>query len=563
MLTTHREWRIANMDRAAARALAEAADIPLIAAHLLILRGIDTPEAAQAYLQPRLSQLCDPFSFTDMDKAVARIEGAREKQERVLVFGDYDVDGISASCVMINGLRRFGIESIDYGMPQRLTEGYGLNAARVEDAHEQGVSLIITVDNGVAAHDAARRARELGVDLIVTDHHAIEQGLPEALAVVNPKREAPDHPGYAICGAGVAFFLCYALNGTPNDLDIAALGTVADLVPLQGQNRIIVALGLRHMAKHRRTGIDRLAAAAGISLEAVSAENIGFQLGPRINAAGRLDDGVRALELLLSECPKLATEIAKTLNEANEERRALERGIYEEIVEEIDTCWNVSERASIVMGRESWHAGVIGIVASRLQHRYHRPVVLAAFDAAGLGRGSARAGEGFDLIGAFTVCQEHFIQYGGHRAAAGCSIRQEHFEAFQAAFEREARQQLGDTIAPPPLYVDVLANLDQIDPALVNSLQDLEPIGQGNRAPLFASMSVEVVPQSIRILKEQHLKLSVRQNGKVISAIGFGMAERFYTEEMPGKIDIAYTPQFNTFRNETTVQLLLRDYRPA
>jgi len=561
MIVLQRKWTIAEMDRARARELAEATEIPLIVAHLLLLRGIDTPETAHAFLHPSLSHLADPFSYTDMPLAVERIGAARDRQEKVLVFGDYDVDGISATCLLVNGLRRFGIENVQYGMPQRLTEGYGLNPDRVDAAHAEGIGLIITVDNGIAAHSAAKRARELGVDLIITDHHAIEQGLPDAHAIVNPKREAPEHPGYHLCGAGVAFNLSYALNGTPNDLDIASLGTVADVVPLQGENRVIVALGLKHMAKHKRTGLDCLASAARIRIESVSAENIGFQLGPRINAAGRLDDGLRALDLLLADCPKLATKIAGELNVANDERRLIEKAIFDDIVEEIDACWDLEPKASIVMGRRGWHAGVIGIVASRLYSRYHRPVVLIAFDDDGLGRGSARAGNNFDLIGAFTQCQEHFVQYGGHRTAAGCSIRESSLEAFQADFEREAQEQTGGTITAPPLAIDVLASFEEIDGRLITSLDRLEPIGHGNPAPVFASMNVEIVPQSTRILNEQHLRLSLRQNDCVFNAIGFGMAERFYTEEIPTHIDVAYTPKFNTFRNETTIQLLLRDFR--
>lgn len=555
-------WRIADQNRAQVRTLAEAIGVPPIMAHLMILRGITDPEEARSFLLPSLSQISDPFLLTDMDKAVARITLARDRDEQVLIFGDYDVDGIAGTAILTNALRRFGLRRVTYAMPQRQGDGYGLSADQVDAAWQEGVSLLVTVDNGISAYSAAARARELGIDLVITDHHATDNGLPDAVAVVNPKREAPSHPAYHLCGAGVGFKLATALNGTPNDLDLVALGTVADIVPMLGENRALVFLGLRHLSKYGRPGLAKLAQSAGVNLQDVTAEQVGFQLAPRLNAAGRLDDAMLALKLLMAEDPAEADRMAQRLNAANTERRSIEKQIFEEAVEEVDT-WFQSSQRGIVLAHRAWHIGVIGIVAARIQTRYHRPVVLIAMDDAGWGRGSARSGPGFDMVGAFSACQNLLERFGGHRSAAGLTIREANIPEFREAFESEALRQLGPGEIIPELAIDVLAAFSQIDGALLRALERLEPVGQGNPSPVFCSMGVELLPQSTRVLKDRHLKMSLRQGDSVFPAIGFNMAERFYTESLPRTLDVAYTPQLNSFRGDTVVQLVLRDIRPA
>ncbi len=557
-----KEWTVAEFDRPRNMALSREAGVPPIAAHLLLSRGIETAAQAEVFLHPSLGQLSDPFSLTDMDRAVARITRARDAGERVLIFGDYDVDGVTSTAILINAFKRFGLTDFTYGMPLRLSEGYGLNTERVEAAKAGGVSLIVTVDNGISAHEAAGRAKALGIDLVVTDHHAVEGGLPEAAAVVNPRREAAEHPCASMSGAGVAFKLATALNGTPNDLDIAAVGTVADIVPLRDENRVIVALGLRHMVRHQRNGLAQLAKAAGFELPEVSAERIGFQLGPRLNAAGRMDDSEMALKLLLSECPDEAGATAKLLDTANQERQSVERAIYQEVLEELEAVFSPEQR-SIVVAREGWHPGVIGIVASRVEGRYNRPVAIISLDEDGTGRASARSGQTFNFIEALNACPQLFEQYGGHRAAAGFTIRQEHIPAFAEVFEAEALRQLGPGLLPRELGIDAVAAFSEIDSALVKTLELLEPIGQGNPAPLFCSLGVDIVPRSARVLKDLHLKLSFRQDEVVLPAIGFGMAEEYYLTDFEQPVDIAYTPQFNTWHGQTSIQLLLKDIRAA
>lgn len=556
------KWNIAPQNHPGVEQLSTALGIPPILAQLLILRGLDTPASAHDFLNPSIRHLSDPLLLTGMAEAVARITRARDAGEHVLVFGDYDVDGISGTAILVNGLKRFGVSRVSYNMPKRLTEGYGLDNEHVDEAVAQGVSLIVTVDNGIAAHGPAAYARKIGLDLIITDHHAIENGLPDALAVINPQREPDTYPGRFLCGAGVAFKLATALNGTPNDLDIAALGTVADIVPLREENRVIVALGLKHIARYQRNGIAKLAAVAGLDLQSISSVDIGFQIGPRINAAGRLNNGLAALRLLLTECPDQAAEMASFLNEANTERRNIEKDIYEEALEELEACFTPAQRG-IVLAREGWHPGVIGIVASKIQGRYQRPVVIIAVGEDGVGRGSARANGGFDMVRAFRGCQELLVKFGGHRSAAGLTIDAGNLEQFSASFEEAAREQLGDGEIISELEVDVIASLSELDPVLLNAIARLEPLGHHNPAPVFCTLGVEALGASARILKDQHLKVSFRQGDTVIPAIGFNMAERFYTEDLSGPVDIAYTPQFNVWRGETTIQLLLKDIRPA
>lgn len=561
-LGIRRIWKIAPHDDQRVHHFAESLGVPAIVAQLLILRGQDTPEKAESFLRPSLKQLTDPFLLTDMDVAVARLTKARDAGEHVQVFGDYDVDGVSGTAILFNGLKRFGIDHVSYNMPKRLTEGYGLAPEHVDEALENGVSLIVTVDNGISAHEAARHARERGLDLIITDHHAIEADLPEALAVINPQREPESYPGRYLCGAGVAFKLATALNGTPNDLDIAALGTVADIVPLQAENRVLVSLGLRHMAKHQRNGIATLAGVAGVDIASVSSVDIGFQIGPRINAAGRLNNGLAALRLLLSECPDQAKEMAQALDQANAERRAIEQDIFDDAVEELDACFHPEQRG-IILAREGWHPGVIGIVASKLQGRYQRPVVVIAIDENGIGRGSARSNGVFDMVQALRRCQDHLVKFGGHRSAAGMTIHVEKVTAFREQFEAEAREQLGTGEILSELDVDAIASFTEIDATLLRSLEMIEPLGHHNPAPVFCALGVVAVKGSIRILKDQHLKVSFQQNGCILTAIGFNMAERFYVDDLSGPVDIAFTPQFNHWRGETTIQLLLKDIRPG
>lgn len=561
-LNGHIDWTIRDADRAATRALAAEVSVHPIIARILAGRGILTADDARRYLEPSLDELSDPFLLSDMDVAVARIARARDRNERVLVFGDYDVDGISATALLVRALRRFGIPSCRYDMPNRLVDGYGLSADRVDAAKEAGVSLIVTVDNGIAAHEACRRAGELGIDVIVTDHHLIEGSLPPATAVVNPQRESLDYPSREVCGAGVAFHLARALTGEALDLDLVALGTVADVVPLRGENRNLVAAGLREARQAGRPGMRMLAKVAGVQLDSLTAEQIAFQLAPRINAGGRMGDGLTGLSLLLTESPDEAETLAKQLDGANQERRALENETVAEVLEELEATYRPEQR-TIVLSRRGWHRGVIGIVASRIQATHYRPVVLIGIDDDGIGRGSARSVAGFNVAEAMSACDAHLVTCGGHAAAAGLTIREECVEGFREAFEAEATKQLPVGDLRKQLHIDAQVGLSEIDSQLVTQLEQLQPFGNTNPAPLFCSFGVEPLPRSWRELRGGHMKVALRNGNRVMDAIGFRMGERLPDLAGSGAVDVAFSPQFNTWRGETNVQLVLRDIRPA
>jgi single-stranded-DNA-specific exonuclease len=563
-LNAQYQWNIMPFDVERADVLAQGSGISPVLAHLLASRGVETPEGVRDFLCPSLSQLSNPFELDGMRAAVDRIIEAKERNEAVLVFGDYDVDGIAAAAILKRGLDRFGIRRVVCDMPDRFAEGYGLTAARVDAAKREGFSLLITVDNGISAHEAANRARELAVDLIVTDHHSIEGDLPDAVAVINPKRGSSDHVAAFISGAGVAFKLAMALNGSPNDLDLVALGTVTDIVPLLRENRVLVALGLQHIRKYRRLGIEKLAQEASFDIAKINAHKIGFQLGPRLNAAGRLNTGHAALELLMLENSReneaQAIALAEALNSANEERRAIERDIYDQAVESLD-AFVTEEQRSIVVANRDWHQGVIGIVASRLQNKYWRPVIVFTMGDDGCWHGSARSGPGFNMVEALNGCSDLLIRYGGHVAAAGMSLAADQLDSFRERFEAEALRQLGPGKLQPLLNIDAIVSFSQLDAAFVRSLEQLEPHGQANPEPVFCAVGVDIVPQSLRVLKEQHLKFTALQGDTRLSVIAFRMAERFYKESLPEKADIVFTPQMNTYNDITEVQLVLKDLR--
>lgn len=560
-LARHR-WEIAPFDASTSLPLAAELGVSPLIAHLLLLRGLKSTDAMRAFLKPSLEQLSNPFDLTDMQPAVDRIILARSREEAVLVFGDYDVDGIAAATIMSRGLKRFGIKRVGSDMPDRFAEGYGITAERVAEAKRQGYQLIITVDNGISAHEAAAHARDIGVDMIITDHHALEAELPPAVAVINPKRDDPAHPAHMLAGAGVALKLTTALNGIPNDLDIAALGTISDIVPLLAENRVIAALGIKHMIKYNRVGIAKLARAARFDLSTVTSQKIAFQIGPRLNAAGRLDTGHTALELLMTDCADQATALAAALNQANEERRAIEQKISDEAEEILDAFLTDSQR-SIVLAEDAWHQGVIGIVASRIQGRYQRPAIICCRGEDGNFHGSGRSGPGFNMVEALSACARYLVSFGGHAAAAGLAVKPEMLEAFRHAFEEQALLQLGAEKVEPLLNVDALVGLNQMNSAFIRDMECMEPFGHGNPEPVFCSVGVEVLSDSIRILKDLHLKFAVKQGDIVLTAIGFRMAERYFTEEIPPKLDIAFTPGLNTFNGETTLQLTLKDIRAA
>lgn len=556
------DWKLAEVDRAKVTELAAALEVPRIVAQLLCIRGIDSVDAGHTFLHPTLDQLTDPFELTGMKEAVARITQARDSREHVRVFGDYDVDGISGTVLLTRALREFGVEHCSSKLPSRLEDGYGLNGELVERAKGEGVDLIVTVDNGIKASEAGERAKACGVDLIITDHHNVEGETPSAVAVINPKQDDPSSPFADASGSAVAFKLSQALLGSPRYLDMVALGTVADIVPLRGENRVLTALGLRAISEAPSPGLSALAKVARISTKGLRAENIAFQLAPRINASGRLGDGMAGLDLLMTDSTDEATRLAAELDQTNEERRKIEKRIYEQALDELMTEFHPSQR-TIVLAQKGWHQGVIGIVASKLQHAYCRPVVLIAVDDSGVGKSSARSSPDFDISMGMSHCADLLERYGGHKAAAGMTIREENIGLFRDRLEAYALHEMSDAERRKKLLIDMQIGLSEIDAKLLKNLELLEPFGQGNPPPLVCTFGAEVVDHSVRILNGGHLKLAVRQGPAILDVIGFGMGHKLSPGNPPNKVDIAYTPKFNTWRGETTIQLELKDVKPC
>lgn len=547
------------MDREAALGLSRGLGVPPLVAHLLLHRGVTTLEEGRRFLASSLDSVSDPFAIGGMDKAAARIGAARDRGERTLVFGDYDVDGVAGAAAMCEALRRFGVTNLEWDLPHRDT-GYGLDAARVREAAAAGVGLIVTVDNGITAFEAADAARETGVDLVITDHHSPGETLPHAAAIVNPRLDGPGHPCAHLSGAAIAYQVGVALNGGTEGIDLACLGLVADLMPLRGEVRDLVTAGLERIRSRPRLGIAELARTARLRIERLTSENIAFQIGPRINAAGRLGDARIALELLMTEDPAVAAAHAHALHQANEERRAIENVIFEEALAMAEARLDATAH-TLALASGQWHHGVIGIVAAKIQRRFNRAVVLAAFDETGLGRGSGRGMKACNLVEAFAACGGHLERFGGHGAAAGLTIRRENFDAFARDFEAAVAAQVGDRRQAPSLHIDAQVALSEVDQRLLHLVEGLQPCGHGNPSPVFCTFGAEVLANSVQEVKGGHVRLSVKEGPHVFSAMGFSMGEWLGALRAAKKVDIAFAPSLNEWNGKTTIQLVLQDLR--
>lgn len=556
------QWRLPETHPADLHAFFDEHALSGILGELLFTRRNGSTESLTDFLNPTQLPLSDPFLLTDMQVAVDRITTARDTQQHIRIIGDYDVDGISATALLHRGLKRFGIETVSYVLPDRMEDGYGLNTRLLDQAKTEGVDLVITVDNGIASHAEAEHAKSIGLDLIITDHHSLSETLPDAVAVINPKRDSEDSPFHNLCGTAVAFELCTALNQHHDDLALVAIATIADVMPLTGENRQLTARGLEEIQRRQQPGIQGLLKIAGLQPNTVTAQDIAFQVAPRINASGRLSNGSNALELLLTELPDEARYLAGELNRINEERKAIEQ----EIALQADAILvesNMLEKRTLVLASRDWHPGVIGIVASKLQHRYQKPVVLIAVDENGIGRGSGRSNDAFSLIDAFTHCAEHFVKYGGHRNAAGMTINEGEIEKLRDAMEDYATIHESPTAPVHTIEIDAMLPFTEIGPDLLNDLGKLEPLGHANHPPLFATFGTKLVPGSLRELNGGHLQCSLQQDSRTFKAIGFNMADRIDLVNPPNKVDISYVPKYNEWKGNTTIQLHLNDIKDS
>jgi single-stranded-DNA-specific exonuclease len=564
-----KQWIINNPETDASELAASLGLHPLVA-RILVARGFADQDSASAFLSPSLASLLDPFGLIDMDKGVERLVLARKAKEQVCIYGDYDVDGVTATALMITGLTALGINAV-YHIPNRIDDGYGLNSDALNLIHQSGSHLVISVDCGVTALAEAEFCRRIGLDLIITDHHQPFEQLPDAVAVINPNRSDCGYQFKGLAGVGVAFALLVALRSrlrqsgvfdkaTEPDLrqflDLVALGTIADMVPLVGQNRILVTSGLQRMRHGCRTGLAALKQVAGVKDE-VSCGQVGFRLGPRLNAAGRLESAVPGVELLLSADPVKAHHLADELDSANSERQELEAIMVEEAVAMVEAAGGVDNRFSIVLASENWHPGVVGIVASRIAERYHRPAIIIAVTEDGAGKGSGRSITGFHLLDALHASSSLLERFGGHRAAAGITIKADNIEEFAAQFEKAAAARLTTADLVPSIMLDAEAQADQVNMALARDLAKLAPFGMGNPEPVLCLRNLKLIES--RTVGGSHLKLRLGSGHHHFNAIGWRLAGT----ELADHVDLAFCCEIDSWGGGERLQLRIRDIRPT
>ena len=560
-----RLWRLPDEDqRARAVELAGEMEVPRAFAAVLVGHGVTTPEAAHAFLNPDRETLHDPLLLPDIEPALERLRVAIDEKQKIFVCGDYDVDGITSVVVIKRCLEAAGLD-VGFYIPNRLTEGYGLSGNGVRAARDSGVKLIVTVDSGVTGHDEIALAASFGIDVIVTDHHEPQDTLPDAVAVVDPKRKDSSYPYPHLAGVGVAFKLMQALareyrdvaHSIEENLDLVAVGTVADIVPLDSENRVLTTLGLERLRRTSNPGLRALMEVAGVEPARAQAPHIGFALGPRLNAAGRLGDASIGVELLTTDDETKAAEIARQLDLENKKRRTLETRVLEDATRIIEESVDLSATRSVVLWSSGWHPGVIGIVASRIAKQYNRPTILLSVSD-GAGKGSGRSIPGFDLHSALVECGEMLTSFGGHRHAAGVSLPEERLPEFRECVENVVSRTLKAEDLVPVISIDSVVTLAECDFNLVNHLKRMQPFGAGNPEPIFGTRNVKLI--AAKSVGNGHLKLTVAQGERVMDAIGFGMAG--HLDELRGgggMATLAYVLEENTWRGVTDLQLRLKD----
>lgn len=573
---TGKQWVLRDCDERERDALVASLGVSPILARLLCNRGLGRVELARDFLAPDLSRLHDPGALPDIEKAVWRLRRAIGNQERILIYGDYDADGVTATSLLIQLLRMLGVQPLHH-IPNRVEEGYGLHAEAVEAAAAQGVKLILTVDCGTSAAAEVELARKLGIDVIVTDHHEPSHTVPRACAVVNPKLTGALYPFRDLSGVGVAFKLAWALaqSFTPgrrvtdefrrfllDAIGLVAMGTVADVVPLVGENRVFTIFGLEALRRTSHPGISALVRQAGLGDRPLTPRDIAFGVGPRLNAAGRLARADLCVELLTTTCPQRAEAIARELEVKNRERQRIQAAILADARRRLAEVHDWDRRRAIVLADPAWHAGVVGIVAAKIAEEFCRPTVLLSLDG-DLARGSARSVPHFNLFQALEACHRLLLSYGGHSQAAGLRLRRDKLDQFREMFENEAMQRLAGWEPCGLLEVDAEVALPAVTKGLVLELERLSPYGEGNSPPVLACGDVVVAGTPTLMGQQgQHVAFYVRQGQTSLRAVGFGMGE-IYKKIAAGDVrcDIAFTPKINGYKGIEEVELELCDVR--
>ncbi|MBX3436372.1 MAG: single-stranded-DNA-specific exonuclease RecJ [Planctomycetaceae bacterium] len=576
-----RSWRFAPHDAGLIGRLARELGCSPLLAVVLAARGYPCGNEARAFLKSDLRDLHEPSLLAGVNEAAGRIVDAIRAGRRITIYGDYDVDGVTATSILWHCIRLAG-GSVDYYIPSRLEEGYGLNCEAIRTLHEEDPQrLVVTVDCGIASVEEAALAAELGLELIVTDHHNFAAELPPATVLVHPRLPGEEYPFADLCGAGVAFKLAWAIGQQLGDgakaspqmreflisaVGLAALGTVADVVPLHGENRILVSYGLQVLQRPQGPGLEALKKIAGLADKArLSAEDIAFGLSPRINAAGRLGQARLAVELLTTDSPQRANGLADYVDQLNKSRQTVERRIFREARELVEENSDWLDRPALVLAHPEWHPGVIGIVASRVAEHFERPAVLIAMNQQeGLGQGSGRSFADFDLHAGLTACADHLVSFGGHRAAAGLRVRQERIDALREALTAFASQQTHSTARSAELKVDAEISLADLSAQAVHELERLGPFGARNPRPTFAASGVRLVEQPQKMGGgDRHLSLRIRQSGPVFRAVAFGKAD--WADDIAavqGPLSLCFEAQINSFRGYERVELRLIDWQP-
>jgi single-stranded-DNA-specific exonuclease len=568
-----RVWEDVPADEARVDEIAAALGVPTVVARLLCQRGLHDPAAARRFLAPDLSQLHDPFLLAGMREAVDRILGAVARQERIVIHGDYDVDGVTSTGILQRAIELIG-GIVEHFVPDRIQDGYGLQPATIERLHAAGFTLVVSVDCGIRAAEAALRARALGLDLIITDHHEPDAALPLALAVINPKRPDCSYPEKHLAGVGVALKLVQALLTTsgrgleafPHFVKIAAIGTLADVVPLMGENRIIARYGLEGLSKGPHgAGVEALLEECGLLDRRLDSFHVSFMMAPRLNAAGRMGSANVALDLLLMkgrdpDTKRQARELARQLSAENTRRQEEEAAILADARRTIEKDPDIGAQNVLIVAGEGWHRGVIGIVASKIVELYHKPVLVLSVSE-GLAHGSARSISAFDMLEALEACADVFLKFGGHRQAAGVTLESARIGELRRRLSSWANERLRPEDLVPRLRIDSPLGLREISGEVIEGLARLGPFGAANPKPIFRASPVELM-EAPRLLKERHLKLLFRQNGRAFRAIAWRAADRGeYLSANRFGLELAYSLDRNEYRGETMTELTVADVR--
>ncbi len=560
-----KKWNILATDPIKTLALHEALKVNKSLCAILVQRGIDTFEKAKHYFRPELSDLHSPWLMKDMHKAVERIVSAFDTKEKILVFGDYDVDGTTSVAAMFQFIQNI-YPAVEFYIPHRYKEGYGVSQMGIDHAKKQGITLIISLDCGIKSINLIDYAKEKGIDFIVCDHHLPDKRLPDAVAILNAKQVDCNYPYKELCGCGVGFKLMQAIaeklqlpeNSYLQYLDLVATAIAADIVPITGENRVLAYYGVKKVNENPCAGIKALMTLAGVKKE-MFITNLVFVIAPRINAAGRMDDAKKAVQLFIEQDADKAIDFAGQLHSDNKDRREEDAGITQEALAMLEADESLKNKKTTVVFQPHWHKGVVGIVASRLIETYYRPTIVLTLND-GIVGGSARSVTKFNLYEAIHACREHLLGYGGHFAAAGMTLLPEQVVPFANAFEKVVSETITEDALIPEIIIDTEIKLSDITMGFYRLISQMEPFGPDNMRPLFITRKVMDTGFS-KILKEQHIRFVVKQGDKIVNGIGFNMAEKFSLLQMNEPLDIVYTLDINEWNNETNIQLRVIDLK--